>query len=710
MAKIDNYSFKYFGKMDDAMQSLPLGNGDVGANVWVCAEGDVHLLISKTDAWSELNRLLKLAHIVIKLEPSPFLNSADFELSIAEATLKLSAGGVSLLIYADAFAPCVRVLLESEKPISARAELLNYRNEPFDPKDDFSNYYTRGGNCNIAESADVVLATSMGGVAQIHRNEESCYAFSLKTQHMESYLGRQRDPLLGLTFGVGIYSPNINRDGNALCASALTKGEFSIFANTRYTDSAAELADALDALYNSFGDACEQSYSNHAKSWREFWNRAYIYADGDEDAERITRAFLYQRYMTHCADRGNSPIKFNGSIFTADQMNGRPGNYDARRWGGAYWFQNTRIPYWYLLGVGDYESMLPMFDMYLGMLPIAKARCENYFGHAGILIPETVSHFGLYANLNYGYEDEKGVRRGNGTKALRRGEACNGFIRYHYNGMLELSYMMLKYLEKSGDSSRRDRMLEFIEETLLFFDRHFDRIDGKMYMNPVASLETWQMCVNDAPDIAGLLAVCKTLSVMPDIPASLKALVEDMITAIPQIPLEASDEGEILAPCEIKILPTAKNSENPELYAVFPFEIFGLGKEGLDIARRTYDKRAYRHLGGWSQDPVDAALLGLTEEAEAHLIRQSAMTDERALFPAFWGPNFDDTPDQDHGGMTALALILMLLQTSKDGYTAFPAWPEKWNVRFRLPWKKNSFICGEQISGIRTVREEKDCV
>ena len=49
------------------------------------------------------------------------------------------------------------------------------------------------------------------------------------------------------------------------------------------------------------------------------------------------------------------------------------------------------------------------------------------------------------------------------------------------------------------------------------------------------------------------------------------------------------------------------------------------------------------------------------------------MKDSRALFPAFWGPNFDETPDQDHGSVTALAMIFMLLQTKGDSYTAFPA-------------------------------------
>ena len=40
--------------------SMPIGNGDIGMNVSVEANGDVVLLLSKTDAWSENQELLKL--------------------------------------------------------------------------------------------------------------------------------------------------------------------------------------------------------------------------------------------------------------------------------------------------------------------------------------------------------------------------------------------------------------------------------------------------------------------------------------------------------------------------------------------------------------------------------------------------------------------------------------------------------------------------
>ena len=63
---------------------------------------------------------------------------------------------------------------------------------------------------------------------------------------------------------------------------------------------------------------------------------------GDSDAETLTRGYTLQRWINACGGRGAFPIKFNGSIFVVDNKF----DADYRAWGGGYWFQNTRLPYW----------------------------------------------------------------------------------------------------------------------------------------------------------------------------------------------------------------------------------------------------------------------------------------------------------------------------------------------------------------------------
>src|SRR5580698_4002094 len=55
--------------------SMPLGNGDLALNVWTEQNGDIVLLLAKSDAWSENGQLLKLGRVRIKLSPNPFAAS-----------------------------------------------------------------------------------------------------------------------------------------------------------------------------------------------------------------------------------------------------------------------------------------------------------------------------------------------------------------------------------------------------------------------------------------------------------------------------------------------------------------------------------------------------------------------------------------------------------------------------------------------------------
>ena len=58
--------------------SMPLGNGDIALNVWTEKNGDIVLLLAKSDAWSENGQLLKLGRVRVKLTPNPFISLGDF--------------------------------------------------------------------------------------------------------------------------------------------------------------------------------------------------------------------------------------------------------------------------------------------------------------------------------------------------------------------------------------------------------------------------------------------------------------------------------------------------------------------------------------------------------------------------------------------------------------------------------------------------------
>src|SRR5437899_2250631 len=76
-ARANDVTWDSLGK--DENESMPLGNGDVGLNVWTEQNGDVVLLIAKADAWSENGQLLKLGRVRIKFTPNPFVSEGVFK-------------------------------------------------------------------------------------------------------------------------------------------------------------------------------------------------------------------------------------------------------------------------------------------------------------------------------------------------------------------------------------------------------------------------------------------------------------------------------------------------------------------------------------------------------------------------------------------------------------------------------------------------------
>lgn len=107
--------------------SMPLGNGNVALNVWTEQNGDIVLLLAKSDAWSENGQLLKLGRVRVKLTPNPFAPPAALT-----QTLKLEAGEVQIQagknvarVWVDANHPVVHLEVQTEQPVQleARSEL-----------------------------------------------------------------------------------------------------------------------------------------------------------------------------------------------------------------------------------------------------------------------------------------------------------------------------------------------------------------------------------------------------------------------------------------------------------------------------------------------------------------------------------------------------------------------------------------------------------
>lgn len=68
---LDSYNVVWESPSKNSAGSMPLGNGDIGLNVWVENDGDLLFYIGKTDAWSEDSDLVKLGRVRVHLDPNP---------------------------------------------------------------------------------------------------------------------------------------------------------------------------------------------------------------------------------------------------------------------------------------------------------------------------------------------------------------------------------------------------------------------------------------------------------------------------------------------------------------------------------------------------------------------------------------------------------------------------------------------------------------
>ena len=412
---------------------------------------------------------------------------------------------------------------------------------------------------------------------------------------------------------------------------------------------------------------------------------SYIYVGTTNQEEQkkavsVTNGYILQRYMNASSGRGNSPIKFNGSIFTVDTES-LPGDFngfdaDYRRWGGPYWWQNTRLPYWSMLESGDFELMKPLFNMYSDALPLRKLATEEYYNHKGAFFPETMYFWGTYVDANYGRN----------RTGLSPGMTENEYIRYYWQNGLEISLMMLDYYSFTKDQSfLSETLLPVVSEILDFYDFHWTRDDqGKIHFDPAMSLETYKEAVNPLPEIVGIRKVCSELLKLSDtaIMNSQKEQWRRLIDELPEVPMHTIDGDWVLSPAHE--YSGKQNTENPELYAIFPYRAYGVGKSDLEMARKTFDRRTSKETGGWQQNAIKAAYLGLTEEAAGLTTTNFNNSNSSYRFPAMWGPNYDWTPDQDHGTVAMIALQRMLLQYDNDEIHLLAAWPVEWDVEFRL--------------------------
>ena len=720
---LKQYNLAWNTQSKNSSESMPCGGGDIGLNVWT-ENGEILFYMSRSGAFDENNVFPKFGRVRLKLSPNPF-DGTEFrqELKLKEGYVEISGkknGRKSLVkIWVDVFRPVIHVETESNNPVTIEATYENWRIKDLEwtnPRMTNASLGFRDAPMNAIIRKDSIQFSD-NKVLFYHRNrDESLFDMTVKQQGLNSIKDSLWDPLDKLTFGGmmvgenmkssniinGKYADTEFKGWKLVSKSPSRKSHIKVYLHIDNAQSLGTWKSGLKNLENGDYTNSSQAALNSQKWWGEFWNRSYISINTDKNSSewQVGRNYQLFRYQLGCNAYGKYPTKFNGGLFTFDPSyvdKNLPFTPDHRNWGGGtHTAQNQRLVYFPMFKSGDFDMLPSQLNFYLRALGNAEKRTEYYWGHKGASFTEQLEQFGLPLATSYGWKR---------PDSFNKGVEYNYWLEYLWDTQMEFCLMMLDVERYTGEDI--SKYIPFIESCLTFFDEHYQReallrgrqaldSEGKLILYPGTGAETYKMAYNSTSTIAGLQTVLIRLLELPS-----QYLSEDkrnhwtgMLKRIPAISFREKNGVKVISPAVTWA--RINNQELTQLYPVFPYGIYGVGKPDLDVAINTwkygYDLPIQKNHISWHQDAIFCARLGLTDEAASITIKKLMDSDRR--FPTFWGPGHDWVPDHNWGGSGMIGLQEMLLQTDGKKILLFPAWPKDWNVSFKLHAPYNTTIEG----------------
>lgn len=661
--------------------SMPCGGHDVGMNVWV-ENGDILFYVSKSGMLDENNTLLKAGRFRLNIKGQPF-SGTDFEqrLCLDDGAIYIKGKGISIRLWADVYQPKVFVEMNATHKADATLsyESWRYKDRPVTKAECQQGSYKWNIPADCTTFADSIKAAK-SSIDFWHTNRSyTVFDYTVSREGLDAIKDELYNPIGGKTFGGSITMPGFKFTGTSTGTYASTDYKAWHYSATGIRQATVSI-DLYTGETASTALSAKKSKAQSTKWWHRFWQRSFITAEGEGAA--MARNYELFRYMLGCNAYGEYPTKFNGSLFTFDPVYADPKcpfTPDFRKWGGGTMTaQNQRLVYWPMLKSGDTDMMKAQFDTYLRMLPNATRRTKFYWNHDGASFSEQIENCGLPNPTEYGKHkpgDDPGMDR-------------NAWLEYQWDTALEFCSMIMQAHKYSGMDIAEYEPL--IRQTLIFFDEHYQYVakklgvkplnaDGKLMLYPSSGCETYKMAYNPSSVIAALKTVAEQwIEYKGD-------SLNNILSRIPPIPLRTIEGDTCIAPAIVWA--RIQNIETPQLYPVFPWKVYGMGRENLHIAQNTYLKDPHavemHSTKGWKQDNIWAACLGLTDEA--FKLNKEKLADGPYRFPAFWDPGYDWAPDCNKGGASMIGLQEMLLQEKPDGgLLLFPAWPKNINAKFRL--------------------------
>lgn len=721
---LSKYNVVWESQSKNSGESMPCGGGDIGLNVWV-ENGELLFYLSRSGAFDENNIFPKFGRVRIRFNPNPF-DGGTFrqELKLQDGNVEIHAKkeseDLTVKVWVDVFRPVVHVEAASSDPIDMEAVYENWRIKDLEWTSVAQMNASRGYVGAPVKAVIFRDSVRFEGkdVIWYHRNrDESLFDITVTQQDLDPVKDQLWNPLKNLTFGglmtgdrmkpagtvSGKYADTDFTGWKLQSAGPARKHQLNVYL---HIDNSPNLEIWKQGLAKIMDDAVAVQKTAFQKSrswWNDFWNRSHIFINQEEPLRtspewQAGRNYQLFRYQLGCNAYGWYPTKFNGGLFTYDPVfvsKNLPFTPDHRNWGGgSFTAQNQRLVYFPMFKSGDFDMLPSQLNFYLRALRNAEIRTEYYWGHKGASFTEQIEQFGLPVAFEYGW---------NRPETYQKGLEYNNWLEYLWDTQLEFCLMMLDLEKYAGEDITK--YIPFIGSCLTFFDEHYKQEalargrqpydgEGHLILYPSSSAETYKMAYNSTTTISGLTTILTRLLELPDryLTEEKRAHWDEFLKRIPPIAFRDKEGHKTISPAWVWA--RINNQEIPQLYPVYPWGMYGIGKPDLDTAINTWkygtDRPNQKNHISWHQDAIFCARMGLTGEASSITIKK--LQDSERRFPTFWGPGHDYVPDHNWGGSGMIGLQEMLLQTNGDQIMLFPAWPADWDVDFKLHAPENTVV------------------
>ena len=627
-------------------QSMPLGNGSLGAAAWAAGGFTAQLNRADTLPGRKSPGQVQIPGL------STLTGAADFKgsLDLCTGVLNESGGGMTLKAWVSA----------------TKDELI---------------VDVTGADPNSAQSATVSLWSG--------RNPQAAASGSIGTL-AETWVDNQEAGNSGRTFGSlaalsaggrNVSAQVVNSTQVKVDFSPNTDGSYRVIVGSP-TWAGGDAGSTASALLGSDATAAESSLLSSQESWwAGYWaDSGVLEADSsDGQAQYMESLRTIYLFMEAASMRGAIPGSQAG---VADMFNF---SQDQQAWTpSATWLWNLRTQISANMSTGDFALNTPIFNLYQNNLTAIEAWTNQQMGGLpGACVPEVMRFNG------------NGGNPGAGANAACSEPGSPNWNALDVTSGAEISLYVWQQYQDTGDLGFLRTYYPLMKESATFL-LAYQQVSSDGKLHAVANAHETQWAVQDpTTDLAADAALFPVVVQAAQLLGADTALQAQLTTAEGRIPPWArTDYGrtQVLAPSAdasnndviaYSYQPTAqiRNSENIDLEPVWPYDLVTDDPGSLhDLAVRSYDHRAVTGGNDWSMDAIDAARLGLSSEVAARLV---SITEGHQVYVnglSDLGATVGTEGYIEQVSGVATALDEALVQDYDGTLRIAPAWPAGWDV------------------------------